>query len=227
MKALKIGEIAKRAEVSVRTLHHYDQIGLLSPSDMSGAGHRLYNQADVERLQHIVSLKSLGFSLEGIARCLNDKSNTLLSTFRMQEELVTKKLEGLKKIHEKLRLMLHRLDRHESLRTNEMLLLIKELKQMEMWKKQYTSEQLKTLQDRYEKYPDQVKEVEKAWPILFKQFEDAMKKGLSPTSDEAQMLAKKAQHFIDLFTGGDKAIEANLDKTYQENQENALKSWGV
>jgi len=181
----------------------------------------------VERLQHIASLKSMGFSLERIAQSLDDKGTTLLGTFKMQEELVAQQLASLKRVHEQLRLLLHRLNHHESPSINELLLLMKEMKNMESWKKQYTDEQIKKLQDRYEKYPDQVKEVEKAWPNLFKQFEEAMKKGLSPDSSEVQVLAKKAQHFIDLFTGGDKAIEANLDKAYQENQENALKSWGV
>lgn len=227
MKFLKVGEIAKRAGVSVRTLHHYDQIGLLSPSDTSEAGHRLYNAADVERLQHIASLKSMGFSLERIDQSLDREGTTLLGILKMQEELVAQQLMSLKRIHEQLRLLLQRLNRHENPSINELLLLMKEMKNMETWKKQYTAEQIKTLHDRYEKYPDQVKEVEKAWPILFKQFEDAMKKGLAPDSSEVQVLAKKAQHFIDLFTGGDKAIEANLDKAYQQNQESALKSWGV
>jgi DNA-binding transcriptional MerR regulator len=227
MKLLKIGEIAKRAGVSVRTLHHYDQIGLLCPSDSSESGHRLYNAADVERLQHIASLKSMGFSLEGISRCLEDKNSTLLRTFEMQEEVVSQQLETLKSVHGQLRAMLQKLRHRENLSTNELLELMKEMKIMESWKNQYTSEQIKSLQDRYQKYPEQVKEVEKAWPILFKQFEDAMKKGLDPASSEVQELAQKAQHFIDLFTGGDKAIEANLNKGYQQNQEGALKVWGV
>jgi len=227
MKLLKVGEIAKRAGVSVRTLHHYDQIGLLCPSDSSESGHRLYNAADVERLQHIASLKSMGFSLEGIARCLEDKNSTLLRTFEIQEQVVSQQLQTLKGVHGQLRAMLHKLRHRENLSTNELLELMKEMKIMESWKNNYTPEQIKALQDRYERYSDQAKEVEKAWPILFKQFEDAMKKGLDPASSQVQELAKKAQAYIDLFTGGDKAIEANLNKAYQQNQESALTTWGV
>src|SRR4051812_31071633 len=74
---LKIGELAKRAGVSVRALHHYDEIGLLSPSHRTAGGHRLYTEADVARLQQIRSLRELGLGLEDVAQSLSDPSLTL------------------------------------------------------------------------------------------------------------------------------------------------------
>src|SRR5256885_13714858 len=68
--ALKVGELARRTGLTVRTLHHYDEIGLLRPSLHTGSGHRLYAAADVARLQQVVSLRQLGFSLEEIGACL-------------------------------------------------------------------------------------------------------------------------------------------------------------
>lgn len=67
---LKIGEWAKRTGLTVRTLHHYDDIALLSPSARSDAGHRLYNQDDIARLHRILALRRLGLSLADIGRCL-------------------------------------------------------------------------------------------------------------------------------------------------------------
>jgi DNA-binding transcriptional MerR regulator len=224
MKLLKIGEVAKMAGISVRTLHHYDSIGLLRPSDASESGHRLYNASDIERLQQVISLKSMGLSLEGIANCLFSQGSNLLSTFEMQKDVIENKLSGLKKVHRQLQFLLTKLAHNESITSKELLQFIKEINDME---NTYTPEQLKKLQERYEKYPERVKEVEKAWPILFKKFEVAMKLGLDPGSPEVQELAKEAQHYIDLFTGGDKEIEANLDKAYERNQESALKVWGV
>src|SRR5882724_331240 len=70
----KVGELAARTGLTVRTLHHYDQIGLLCPSGRTGSGHgsghRLYTAADVARLQQILSLKMLGFGLEQVAEYL-------------------------------------------------------------------------------------------------------------------------------------------------------------
>jgi MerR family transcriptional regulator, thiopeptide resistance regulator len=67
----KIGELAKRTGVSIRTLHHYDDIGLLSPSHRTESGHRVYGREEVVRLQQILSLRQNGFSLEQIRDALN------------------------------------------------------------------------------------------------------------------------------------------------------------
>ena len=58
--AIKVGEVAKRTGLSVRTLHHYDEIGLLSPSRRTASGHRLYGAGELARLQQIKSLRQLG-----------------------------------------------------------------------------------------------------------------------------------------------------------------------
>lgn len=70
---LQVGELAKQTSVSVRTLHYYDQIGLLVPSHRTEAGYRLYGEADIIRLQQIVSLRQIGFSLEQIQSCLEQQ----------------------------------------------------------------------------------------------------------------------------------------------------------
>lgn len=62
----KIGELASQCGITVRTLHHYHQIGLLVPSEFTEAGHRIYTKADASKLQQILSLKQLGLSLEEI-----------------------------------------------------------------------------------------------------------------------------------------------------------------
>src|SRR5687768_5110462 len=68
----KVGELARRVGVSVRTLHHYEDIGILVPSERTDAGHRLYGRKDVERLARIVALTRLGLSLDETRRCLDD-----------------------------------------------------------------------------------------------------------------------------------------------------------
>lgn len=66
----KVGGLAKQTGLSVRTLHYYDQIGLLVPSRNKGNGHRLYTGTDIVKLQQIVALKHLGFALEEIKEFL-------------------------------------------------------------------------------------------------------------------------------------------------------------
>src|SRR3954467_720914 len=70
-EALKVGELAKRTGLTVRTLHHYDEIGRLRPSLHTESGSRLYTAGDAARLQQVLSLRALGFSLDEVRGCLN------------------------------------------------------------------------------------------------------------------------------------------------------------
>jgi DNA-binding transcriptional MerR regulator len=70
--AYTIGKVAQMARVSVRTLHHYDALGLLEPSDRSEAGYRLYTTDDLERLQQILFFRELGFALKEIRAIVRD-----------------------------------------------------------------------------------------------------------------------------------------------------------
>ena len=66
-RTMKIGEVAERTELSIRSLRHWDEVGLLSPSAHSPGGFRLYTESDVERILLIRRMKPLGFSLERMA----------------------------------------------------------------------------------------------------------------------------------------------------------------
>ncbi len=70
-EGLKVGDLARRTGLTVRALHHYDDIGLLKPSLRTESGHRLYTSGDVARLQQILSLRQIGFSLDEIQGCLD------------------------------------------------------------------------------------------------------------------------------------------------------------
>src|SRR5215212_4674660 len=70
-RTMKVGAVAEAAGLTVRTLHHWDRIGLLSPSERSPAGHRAYTEADLVRLYQVLALRNLGLGLESIAVCLD------------------------------------------------------------------------------------------------------------------------------------------------------------
>lgn len=90
-----VGELASLTGVSVRTLHHYDQIGLLSPSERSSAGYRLYNGEDAERLHRILVYRELGFDLKRIAEILDDPAADAVAHLRRQRELLQQQVERL------------------------------------------------------------------------------------------------------------------------------------
>lgn len=88
MDEFTVGEVARISHVSVRTLHHYDGIGLLTPSGRSAAGYRLYSEEDLRRLQQILFYRELEFGLDGIARILADPATGTDEHLRRQHLLV-------------------------------------------------------------------------------------------------------------------------------------------
>ena len=83
---MKVGELARRTGLSIRALHHYDEIGLLRPRRRTPAGHRLYGLEEVRRLQQIASLKALGLSLDEIRGCLDKPEHALERVLALQVE---------------------------------------------------------------------------------------------------------------------------------------------
>lgn len=91
---LSPGELAQRAGVTVRTLHHYEALGLLAPA-RSEAGHRRYREADVERLLRIVWLRQLGFALERITALLAADAATLQAEMQEQREALVAESQAM------------------------------------------------------------------------------------------------------------------------------------
>ena len=90
-----VGQVAGLAGVTIRTLHHYDKIGLLSPSGRSAAGYRIYEEADLERLQQILFYRELDFALEEIATIVDDKRTDAVGHLRRQRGLLAGRIERL------------------------------------------------------------------------------------------------------------------------------------
>lgn len=95
-----VGQIARLAGVSVRTLHHYDEIGLLSPADRSGAGYRRYADEDLRKLQRIMFYRELGFALDDITDLVNDPDAEPAEHLRRQHELLTARLARTRRLVE-------------------------------------------------------------------------------------------------------------------------------
>lgn len=92
---LTVGHVAERFGVTVRTLHHYDEIGLLSPSERSRAGYRLYTEQDLTRLQHVVVYRRLGFALEDVAVLLENPEGAV-EHLRRQRAAVLHRLQEMR-----------------------------------------------------------------------------------------------------------------------------------
>src|SRR5688572_920406 len=94
--ALTVSQVAAVAGVSVRALHHYDEIGLLRPSGRSAAGYRLYSDADLERLQQVLFFRALELPLEDITRIMTDPDFDVAAALRMQRQQLAEKTVKLR-----------------------------------------------------------------------------------------------------------------------------------
>ena len=95
-----VGQVAAFAGVTVRTLHHYDEIALLRPSGRSHAGHRRYDDTDLDRLQQILFYRELGFPLDEIAALLDDPDTDPVAHLRRRHEVLTERIETLRRMAE-------------------------------------------------------------------------------------------------------------------------------
>ena len=116
-----VGEVSRMAGVTVRTLHHYDQVGLLSPTGRTEAGYRQYDVADLDRLQQILCYRELGFGLEQITEILDDPRREELDHLRRQHELLTDRITRLHDIVAAVELMMEARQMGISLNPEELL----------------------------------------------------------------------------------------------------------
>ncbi|MFD6948487.1 transcriptional regulator [Nocardiopsis sp. TSRI0078] len=97
-----VGEVARMSGQTVRTLHHYDRIGLLVPAERTPADHRSYSHQDLERLRQILTYRELGFALGQIATLLDDPTAHTRTHLARQHRLVTERIDRLREVAQAL-----------------------------------------------------------------------------------------------------------------------------
>jgi DNA-binding transcriptional MerR regulator len=94
MNTYTVGEVAAMADITVRTLHHYDEIGLLPPAGRTQAGYRLYDERDIDRLQTILAYRELGLGLDEVSRVIATRSQAE-AAMRDDRDRITKRISRL------------------------------------------------------------------------------------------------------------------------------------
>lgn len=208
----RIGELARAAGLTVRALHHYDEIGLLVPSERSDSGHRLYTEADVQRLYLVVTLRELGMPLQAIAAHLDGEVD-VRATIENHLAHVERELESQSMLRGRLRRLLRTIDTNGHLTGEE---LAKTMEVIAMHEKYYTPEQLEQLEQRRVAFGDEaIARAEQEWADLIAAVEAERERGTDPGDERVQALARQWQGLIEQFTGGDPAIFQSLKKMYE------------
>jgi DNA-binding transcriptional MerR regulator len=213
MELLKVGELARRTGLSVRTLHHYEEMGLLAPTHRTSSGHRLYGEAEIAQLQKILALKKLGMSLEEIRGWLSNGRFGVIDAVRVQRTRVNTQIALLQSVERRLELIEKRMSQTAEISVDDVL---EALEAMAMFEKYYTQEQLAQLEQRRVQLGDEtIKAVEREWPELIAKVQDAIARGVDPKSDEVRALGQRWKELVEMFTGGDPGIAASLSNMYR------------
>jgi len=223
-----VHEISKLTGVSIRTLHYYDEIGLLSPTQLTDAGYRLYNDESLEKLQLILLFRELRFSLKEIKNILHSSDFDRNKALEQQIELLTLKREHLDNLITFARGI-------KMLGVNNMDFSAFDTKKLDAYAKQAKENWGKT--EAYKEYEQKTKGLTKeeknmngkALMTFFVEF--GQMQGLSPESDVVQAQVKKLQDFItEHFYTCTKEILSGLGKMYNcggEMTDNINKAGGA
>ena len=227
---MTVGEVAKKMDVTVRTLQHYDKEGLLSPSAISEGGRRLYTDKDIAKLHQILSLKHLGFSLDDIKNRLMplDTPNEIAAVLEQQATAVQRKIDSLSESLRELEALRAEVLQMQSVDFKKYadIIVNLQMKNDYYWLIRHFDDQ--TL-DHIRSHFD--KDSGKAFMDTFVQLQDEairlQNAGIPTDSDEAQRFAKAYWNMITEFTGGDMSMLSKLmelgqfegtDPQWQEKQ---------
>ncbi|HEY9723487.1 MAG TPA: MerR family transcriptional regulator, partial [Oscillatoriaceae cyanobacterium] len=208
----KVGELAKLTGVSVRTLHHYEAIGLLKPAMRNEGGHRCYTEAEVERLQRILSLRELGFSLEDIGRCLDAPGYALGSVVELHLARLAEQITRQQVLHQRLERLHERLQRGETVPVTH---LLETMEAITMIEKYLTPEQQQVLQARRDASENPIEEF-KANVAELRALKAA---GKLPTDPEVQAVARRHRGTHTHVAGEDKALAEGLRRMLSNEPE--------
>jgi DNA-binding transcriptional MerR regulator len=200
-----VGQLAKATGLTVRTLHHYEAVGLLTPSERGENGYRRYEPADVERLYRIVALRELGLPLKAIGGVLDGGDPRSV----MEQHLAH--VESELRRHRRLR------DRLRALLAGDSTEFVELIQETVMHEQYYTEEQMQQLAERREALGEEgMQKAQRDWAKLIADAQAELRAGTDPADPKVQAIVDRWDGLIEQFTGGDPGIRASLNRIYEE-----------
>lgn len=229
-----IKKFSKLTSISVRTLHHYDEIGLLKPSIRLPNGYRLYSETDLLVLQQIIALKFFGFELSNIRSFLKDDADALIQ-FRAQKKALQSNITQLQNANKTLDALISDLEENGSIQWDNIIQLIEDYRMTKEIEKIWGFDKEK--QKEYQKYLidnnkaskaqiDQCNERTKNWKKedweeakregeeLYKSLISKIQTNIEPTASEVQDLVRKHYHMIERYYTPSKESYIGLGQLY-------------
>jgi DNA-binding transcriptional MerR regulator len=226
-RVYKVGQLATATGLTVRTLHHYDHVGLVCPSMRTASGYRLYDESDVQRLYEVLALRQLGLSLEDIGAALSGTS-LLAELLTQHRDHLDRRLVAMRTLRAQLTTMLASLRDTDSADVTDFLALIRKVVTVDETVKKYFSDtQLAELAERREQVGEQaIADVQQSWQTLIPRVQQAVEAGTDPVSPEGQELAREWMELIESFHGGDDGLRDSLYRMQADNADKIEREHG-
>jgi DNA-binding transcriptional MerR regulator len=222
----KVKEVADIVGVSVRTLHHYDQIGLLKPDSINPSGYRIYTNSDLERLQQILLFKELDFSLQEIKTISESKDFDRKHCLITHKELLVEKKKRLEKIISSIETTINSIEGGVKMNEKEMFEGF-DMTELEKLKEKY-AEEANQKYGNTEAYKESNKKTSKYtkddWSIVMAKGDEIYTKlatlmDKSPEDSEVQkVVAAWRQHITDNFYNCTLEIFRGLGELYVQDE---------
>ncbi|CCQ57595.1 MULTISPECIES: MerR family transcriptional regulator [Crocosphaera] len=215
-KLLQIGELAKQTGLSIRTLRYYDEIGLLMPSHRTEAEYRLYSEADIARLQQILSLRQLGFALKEIRQCLENPDFSLGNVINLHLARLQEQMAVSQSLFSKLSTLAQKLQNSESVAVEDLMQIIENLTMTQQY---LTQEQHDLLEAR-------LNQGQAEWLDFVEQAKSHITQGRDLNDPEVRQMAWQWRSDIRSFVADDLQLYEALIQLYQQEGAEAA-SWGT
>ncbi|MBA8928025.1 DNA-binding transcriptional MerR regulator [Kutzneria viridogrisea] len=216
-----VGAVAKVAGLTVRTLHHYDELGLLRPSERTASGHRRYTEPDLRRLYEIRLLRELGLSLEEIGGVL-DQPGALRPVLAARVDELDQQVRRINALRRQAETLLSHLDSAGPFATERPMAL---LGQLSVFGEYLTEEQGRRLDQHGEQLDAEAREwMEGEWPVILAELAEHFRAG-TPVDDPAVVRsARRLTTLMETFTGGDAELNAAVAKFFREHGTEVMRS---
>src|SRR5260370_36630345 len=208
-------EFAKLAGVTVRALHHYDRLGLLLPNGRTAAGYPLYVGRDLFRLEQILALKFIGFSLKEIQQLMKRGTKDLSAVLRRQRGMLEEKRRCLDLAIEAMR-KAEAAGAHDPTDWEAFRKIIEVIHMQDNmdWTKKYYSEDARAAMASRNVSQEFIEQGQRDWAVLIQEVEASL--GEDPAGAKAQSLADRWGKLIDGFTAGNREGQQGLNKLYAD-----------
>ncbi|WP_416150670.1 MerR family transcriptional regulator [Salipaludibacillus sp. HK11] len=217
-----IGQLSKKTGVTVRTLDYYGEVNLIIPSSKTEGGHRLYSENDVMRLQQVLALKYMGFSLEKIKGILKENTSTWQQSVDQQLEMIKQKIIQLEALEQALNGVKYSIEFEGDVNWNIIFKIIRlfqenPAKPFEMLEESFSKEELNRIIGIK---GEQMEEVNHQWIKLIHEIRENIDQ--EPASPVAQQLARQWMNLVHTMFGEDEAFLDKMWSVIKEKQDGIL-----